>query len=108
MTEKKVIKYTTIAVKPETKQKLKILSVKHRIKLSVLLENMVDYFIEFNENPNSELSKKGLRQTIISFIKEQEKRYHKPNKSDIALMVHILTELKGDLKFLFDYLKTKK
>lgn len=107
-TEDKIIKFTSVAVEPHVKEKLKKLSAQHGMKMYELLDNMADYFIEFNEHPNSKVSKKALRQTIVSFIKEQEKRYHSPNKNDLALLVKMTSNLQDEMKFLFDYLKTKK
>lgn len=69
------------------------------------LESCIDIFHKSKENPKSNYTNQALRNTFISFIREQEKTYLKPIKNDFGLVQNDLKEIKSNIEFLFNKIK---
>ena len=86
-------------------KKLHSQAEKHGMKNKDYLESMVEYFEKNKISPKSTTTNEALRNTFISFIREQEKKFLTPMKNDVTILNENYQEVKDTLSFILEKLK---
>ncbi|WP_289035189.1 BfmA/BtgA family mobilization protein [uncultured Flavobacterium sp.] len=78
---------------------------KNNLKIGEYVELCIAYFVDGNINPKKPVDLKELRDTFVTFLRTQEKNFHKPVLESNARMVkeidsisHNVLAIKNDLK----------
>lgn len=78
---------------------------KNNLKIGEYVELCLTYFVEGNINPKKPIDIKELRDTFITFLRTQEKNYHKPMlefsarmEKEVDSITHNVLAIKNDIK----------
>lgn len=93
-----------IKISEEHHSKLICLCANLQMTQKDFIESAIDVFDKLKESPKSNTTNHGLRNTFVSFIRQQEKDYLKPIKNDMSIMNERMDSLMENIKFIYNKL----